>query len=65
MRETSGERRKRISVPGFYPKSIRGVKSDRLLAIALVLLARGDDAVRQSLDLPTLVAMRNSLTPTA
>jgi len=33
MREKSGERRKRISVPGFYPKSIRGVKSDRLLAL--------------------------------
>jgi hypothetical protein len=25
MREKSGEQRKRISVSGFYPKSIRGV----------------------------------------
>jgi hypothetical protein len=32
MREKSGEQRKRISVSGFYPRSIRGVKSDRLLA---------------------------------
>src|SRR3954454_3775718 len=31
MREKSGEQRKRISVSGFYPRSIRGVKSDRLL----------------------------------
>src|SRR5690349_19657533 len=31
MQETSGDRRKRINVPGFYPKRIRRVKSDRLL----------------------------------
>src|SRR3954454_10426066 len=31
MREKSGEQRKRISVSGFYPSPIRGVKSDRLL----------------------------------
>ena len=31
MREKSGDRGKRISVSGFYPKSIRPVKSDRLL----------------------------------
>jgi hypothetical protein len=31
----SGERRKRISVPGFYPGSIRGVKSDRLLVLTV------------------------------
>jgi hypothetical protein len=34
------------------------------LAIALVLLARQDDALRRSLDRPTLEAMRDSLTPT-
>src|SRR6478672_11983687 len=41
-------------------------KRDRAttLAIALVLLARKDDAVRRSLDRPTLEAMRDSLTPT-
>jgi hypothetical protein len=32
MQEKSGERRKPISVPRFYPKRIRGVKSDSLLA---------------------------------
>src|SRR4051794_24237407 len=31
MREKPGEQRKRISVSGFYPSPIRGVKSDRLL----------------------------------
>jgi hypothetical protein len=31
MWEKSGERRKQSSLPGFYPRSIRGVKSDRLL----------------------------------
>src|SRR3954468_7603302 len=31
IQEKSGDRRKRISLPGFYTKSIRGVKSDRLL----------------------------------
>ncbi|MFL5287893.1 MAG: hypothetical protein ACJ8AW_44730 [Rhodopila sp.] len=41
-------------------------KRDRAttLAIALVLLARKDDAIRRSLDRPTLEAMRDSLTPT-
>ena len=41
-------------------------KRDRAttLAIALVLLARKDDAVRRSLDRPMLEAMRDSLTPT-
>src|SRR3954447_6643051 len=41
-------------------------KRDRAttLAIALVLLARTDDAIRRGLDLPTLKAMRDSLTPT-
>jgi len=41
-------------------------KRDRAttLAIALVLLARQDDAVCRSLDRPTLEAMRDSLTPT-
>jgi hypothetical protein len=34
MREKFGERRKRISVPRFYPKPIRRVKSDRLLGDA-------------------------------
>ena len=40
-------------------------KRDRAttLAIALVLLARKDDAIRRSLDRPTLEAMRDSLTP--
>jgi hypothetical protein len=33
MAEKSREQRKRISVSGFYPKSIRGVKSDRLLGV--------------------------------
>ncbi|MFL5287075.1 MAG: hypothetical protein ACJ8AW_40430 [Rhodopila sp.] len=33
-------------------------------AIALVLLARKNDAVRRSLDRPTLEAMRDSLAPT-
>src|SRR4051794_16662684 len=33
MREKSGEQRKRSSVSGFYPRSIRGVKSDRLLVV--------------------------------
>jgi len=39
-------------------------KRDRAttLAIALVLLARKDDAVRRSLDRPMLEAMRDSLT---
>ena len=39
-------------------------KQDRAttMAIALVLLARKDDAVRRSLDRPTLEAMRDSLT---
>jgi len=38
-------------------------KRDRAttLAIALVLLARKDDAIRRSLDRPTLEAMRDSL----
>jgi hypothetical protein len=35
MQEKSGDRRKRISVPGFYLRSIRGVKSDRLLVTAI------------------------------
>ena len=41
-------------------------KRDRAttLAIALVLLARKGDAIRRSLDRPTLEAMRDSLTPT-
>jgi hypothetical protein len=41
-------------------------KRDRAttLAITLVLLARKDDAVRRSLDRPTLEAMRDRLTPT-
>jgi hypothetical protein len=41
-------------------------KRDRAttLAIALVLLARKDDAIRRSLDRATLEAMRDSLTPT-
>ncbi|MFL5285468.1 MAG: hypothetical protein ACJ8AW_31960 [Rhodopila sp.] len=41
-------------------------KRDRAttLAIALVLLARKDGAVRRSLDRPTLEAMRDSLIPT-
>src|SRR3954468_16811808 len=41
-------------------------KRDRAttLAIGLVLLARKDDAIRRSLDIPTLEAMRDSLTPT-
>jgi hypothetical protein len=41
-------------------------KRDRAttLAIALVLLARKDDAIRRSLDRPTLEAIRDSLTPT-
>jgi hypothetical protein len=41
-------------------------KRDRAttLAIALILLARKDDAIRRSLDRPTLEAMRDSLTPT-
>src|ERR1700761_6960183 len=41
-------------------------KRDRAttLAIALVLLARKDDAIRRALDRPTLEAMRDSLTPT-
>ena len=40
-------------------------KRDRAttLAIALVLLARKDDAVPRSLDRPMLEAMRDSLTP--
>ena len=41
-------------------------KRDRAttMAIALVLLARKDEAVRRFLDIPTLAAMRDSLTPT-
>ena len=41
-------------------------KRDRAttLAIALVLLARTDEAIRRFLDRPTLEAMRDSLTPT-
>src|SRR4051794_24221764 len=35
MREKSGEQRKRISVSGFYPSPIRGVKSDRLLGLRI------------------------------
>jgi hypothetical protein len=41
-------------------------KKDRAMTMAamLHLLARGDDAIRRRLDLPTLEAMRDSLTPT-
>src|SRR5690349_16563270 len=41
-------------------------KRDRAMAMAttLHLLARDDDTVRRRLDLPTLEAMRDSLTPT-
>jgi len=34
------------------------------MATTLHLLARDDDAIRRKLDLPTLEAMRDSLTPT-
>jgi hypothetical protein len=41
-------------------------KKDRAMTMAamLHLLARDDDAIRRRLDLPTLEAMRDSLTPT-
>src|SRR3954467_8971509 len=41
MREKAGDRRKRISVPGFYPRPIRDVKSDRLLDDDPRLVAQG------------------------
>src|SRR3954451_413985 len=49
-RQAAYERRKRDRAPP--------------LAMALVLLARTDEAIRRSLDRPTLEAMRDSLTPT-